>query len=128
MVGRVGDRQVVAVGQPVADQVIEHAAVLAAQQAVLRAALGQPAHVGADQPLQQRLRIRAAGLDLAHVGDVEHPRGLPDGQMLLADARVLDRHLPAGERHQPGPGRDVAGVQGQTDEGCRRRPRSPFAG
>ena len=56
-------------------------------------------------------RLRAARLDLAHVADVEDPDVAADGQVLLADALVLDRHLPAGERHQPRPGRDVTLVQ-----------------
>ena len=42
VVGGVGDREEVAVGQPVGEEVIEDAPVLAANEAVLGAALGQP--------------------------------------------------------------------------------------
>ena len=51
-------------------------------------------------------------LDLAHVGDVEHAAGLPNRAVLLANARVLDRHLPAGERNQPRAGGRVAVMKG----------------
>ena len=39
-------------------------------------------------------------LELAHVRDVEEPDALAHGAVLLEDARVLDRHLPAAEVDQ----------------------------
>jgi hypothetical protein len=94
-----------------------HAAVLAAQDAVLRAAVGDLRDVVGEDTLEEVERLRAARLDLAHVGDVEDARGPPDGQVLLADPRVLDGHLPAGERDELGPGREVASVQRGALEG-----------
>ena len=40
-----------------------------------------------------------------------------NGGVLGADPRVLHRHLPAGERHEPGPRRHVAVVQGRPLQG-----------
>ena len=42
---------------------------------------------------------------------------VPDGRVLGADARVLHRHLPAGERYEPGARPDVAVVQGRALQG-----------
>ena len=73
MVGGVGDGQEVAVGQPVGEEVVEDAAVLAAQHAVLSAALGDPADVVGEHPLEEiSTACGPARLDLAHVRDVEH--------------------------------------------------------
>ena len=89
-----------AVGQAVGEQVVEHAAVVAAHQAVLSAALGDPAHVVGQHPLQERERVWPPGLHLPHVGHVEHPNVAANADVLLADPGVLDRHLPAGERDE----------------------------
>jgi hypothetical protein len=78
VVGRVRDRQITVDIQAVGEQVVEHAAVLAAQHGIL-----SPAHLPAyhpvaaadrdqgdivgEQPLQQRERIGTRGFDLAHV-------------------------------------------------------------
>ena len=35
--------------------------------------------------LEELARLRPAGLDLAHVGDVEHPGAVANRQVLLAD-------------------------------------------
>ena len=112
VVGRVGHGQERALRQPVGEQVVEHATVLAAHDAVLRPALGDPAHVVGEHPLEELGRVRARGLDLAHVRDVEHADAGPHRDVLLADAGVLDRHLPAGERNQLRAGGRVAVVQG----------------
>ena len=111
VVGGVGDGQERAVGQAVAEQVVEHATVLAAHQAVLRPALGEPPDVVGHHALQELERLRAGGLDLAHVRDVEHAGARPDREVLVADAGVLDRHLPAGERDQLRAGGGVAVVE-----------------
>ena len=111
MVGSVGDGQKPAIGEPIGEQVVEDPAVLAAQHAVLRAAFGDPSHLVGQHPLQKREGLRPARLDLAHVRDVEHADTRPDSHVLLPDALVLDGHLPAGERHQPGSRRQVPFVQ-----------------
>ena len=61
--------------------------------------------------LEERLRVRPVRLDLAHVADVEHADLRPHRDMLGADARVLHRHLPPGERHEPRPGGSMTIVQ-----------------
>ena len=60
--------------EPVGEEVVEHAAVLAAEHRVLGAALGDLRHVVREQALEERLGVRAARLDLAHVRDVEDAR------------------------------------------------------
>ena len=61
--------------EPVGEQVVEHPAVLAAQDGVLGAALARAGDVVGEQALEQRLRAGTRRLDLAHVRDVEDPRG-----------------------------------------------------
>ncbi len=116
VVGGVGDGQELALGQAVGEEVVEHAAVVAAEDAVLGAAFGDPADVVGQQMLEELERGRSARLDLAHVRDVEHADALPDGEVLVADPGVLDRHLPARERHQLGPGGAMPVVQGGSSQ------------
>ena len=73
-----------------------------------------------EQSLQQRERARAAGFDLAHVRDVEDPARLTHSHVLLAHTLILDRHLPAGEVHELGPGSHVTVKQGGAPERLRR--------
>ena len=110
VVGGVGDGQepvAVAIGE----EVVEHAAVLAAQHRVLRAVDGDLGDVVGEHALQERLGVRPRRLHLAHVRDVEDADPLAHRDVLLADARVLDRHLPAGERDEARASRHVAVVQ-----------------
>ena len=100
MVGRVGDGQEAVGRQAVGEEIVEHAAVLAAHDGVLRAAHRELLDVVGDQVLQQLLGLRAAGLDLAHVRDVEHAAGVAHGDVLLADPAVLHGHLPPREGHE----------------------------
>ena len=58
VVGGVGDRQVAVVGEPVGEQVVEHPAVVAAENRVLGAADGDLGDVVGEQPLEQRPRRR----------------------------------------------------------------------
>ena len=131
VVGGIGDRQEVALGEPVGEQVVEHAAALVAEHAVLGTALGQPADVVGQQQLQQRRGTGPASLDLSHVRDVEHPGVAAHGHVLGLDARVLKRHLPAGEGHEPGPGGAMAFVQRGAAKGLGgdgRHPHQAIAG
>ena len=41
--------------------------------------------------------FRPANLDLAHVADIEQSDRRPHGVVLVDNARVLDRHVPAAE-------------------------------
>ena len=71
VVGRVRDRQVVVLTELVGEEVVQDAPVLLAQHAVLRAAVGDLGDVVGEDALQEVLGLRARGLDLAHVRDVE---------------------------------------------------------
>ena len=121
MVGGVGDRQVAVGVQAVGEQVVEHAAVLAAQHAVLRAAAveldGDLRDVVGQQPLQQLERLRAGDFDLAHVRDVEHAARLAHGAVLGADARRTARASPS-RRSRPSSRRPPRGA---SYSGVRRR-------
>ena len=96
----------------VAEEVVEDAAVLLGQDGILRPVLGDLRDVVGQDPLQERLGAGPGRLDLPHVADVEDPGPLPHGHVLLADARVLDGHLPAGERDELRTRRDMPVVQG----------------
>ena len=85
MVGGVGDRQELALGQAVGEEVVEHAAVLAAEHAVLGSALRDPADVVGEHPLKERERLRAACQDLTHVRDVEHADAVAHAHVLGGD-------------------------------------------
>ena len=84
---RVGDGQEAVGAEAVGEEVVQDAAVLLAEDAVLRAVLGDLGDVVGEDPLQERLGVRPVRLDLAHVGDVEDadaasarsgaPRGSP---------------------------------------------------
>ena len=56
-------------------------------------------------------RARPLDLDLAHVRDVEDAGRVATARCSSIDARVLDRHLPAGEGDESRAGRDVALVE-----------------
>ena len=121
VVGGVRDREVAIVAEAVGEEVVEDAAVLAAQHAVLRAARRRSS--------RRRWRGCAAGsrsacgplrLDLAHVRDVEDAGAGAHRDVLVPDARVLDRHLPAGERDELRARRDVAVVERGPAEGLGR--------
>ncbi len=119
VIGRIGHRQVVVGGKAVGEQVVQDPAALVAQQRILGAAHGEGVDVVGQQALEQVARAGAAGLDLAHVGDVEDAGGAPYGEVLGADAlRVLHRHLPSGEGHELRPGRLVTVEKGGASEGA----------
>ena len=66
--------------------------------------------VGRD-PLDGGERVLAGHFDLAHVADVEQAGPGAHGQVLLRQAGILDRHVPAGKRHHAGAECAVTGVQ-----------------
>src|SRR6185503_11627783 len=65
----------------------------------------------AGDPLHGGEGIVSRDFDLAHVADVEEARAGPHGKVLVGDAGVLHRHVPAAVRHHPGAKRDVACVE-----------------
>ena len=93
------------------DQVVDVGTARCEQTGILRLPHPQPAGVVARYPLDGREGVLAGDLELAHVADIEQPCPGPHGQMLVDDARVLDRHVPACKWHHPGVGRAVAGVE-----------------
>jgi hypothetical protein len=124
MVGRVGDREKAVQIQPVGEQVVEHTAVLAAEDAVLRAAYRHLRDVVGEQALQQHHGLGAARFDLAHVRDVEDPARAANRHVLLTEggrASIEDGHLPAGEVDHLRPRRHVTIEQRGTQQGRRHR-------
>ena len=61
--------------------------------------------------LDRRQRVLAGDLDLAHVADVEQPGPRAHGQVLVGDAGVFDRHVPAAELDHAGAKRSVPGME-----------------
>ena len=110
MVTGIGDDQVAVMTEPVDEQVVDHPGVLV-QQRVLGSSDLDLRHVIADQPLQKGERARPFHPDLAHVGDVEDPCVGAHGDVFFPDPVVLDRHLPAGERHHFRAGFDMGFVE-----------------
>ena len=49
--------------------------------------------------------------DLAHVADIEHAGARSDRQVLVGDAGVLDRHVPARKWHHPSAQGDMTGMK-----------------
>ena len=101
--------------------VVDDAAVLAAEHRVLRVAVGERPHVVGGEPLAGRGRVRPAHLDLAHVAHVEEPGSGADGAVLLEDAAVRHRHLPAAELDELGAERAVLLVERRPCERCSWR-------
>src|SRR5690606_23592819 len=67
----------------------------------------------AAEPLDERERILAGDLDLAHVADVEEAGACADRCVLRRHAGVLDGHLPAGKGDHARVGGAVNGVEWQ---------------
>ncbi len=115
-VRRVHDEQVAVVVEPVDDQVVDDPARVGRQQRVLRVAGRELVDVVRERRLQQVAGRRPFDLDLAHVRDVEDAGVRAHGPVLGDHALVLDRHLPARERHHPRPG-----ATWRSKSGVRRR-------
>src|SRR3546814_17239141 len=67
-------------------------AIVVEQHRIAEAALLEAYEVARHQRLQRRCGTATAHLELAHVADVEEPRGLTRPQVLGHDAFVLDGH------------------------------------
>ncbi|MEJ7718354.1 MAG: hypothetical protein WKF31_10475 [Thermoleophilaceae bacterium] len=109
-----------AILEPVGEEVVDDAAVLAAEHRVLGARGRDLRDVVGQRVLEEALGVGPARLDLTHVRDVEDPRASAHGQVLDADALVLHRHLPPREGHETGPGVAMAFVQGRAAQGVDR--------
>ena len=77
----------------------------------MRLANREPRGIVARDVLHRLEGVAAGDLDLAHVADVEEPRARSDGLMLVDDARVFDRHVPAAELDHAGAERTVTRVE-----------------
>ena len=99
------------------DQVVEDAAAFVGEDRVASLAELQPLDVAGHEALDGRRRLGSAERDLAHVRHVEEGRRGP-ALLVLGDdpARILDRHLPAGEGHHAGAQLTVKLEQGRTLE------------
>ena len=115
----IDDEQEVVGGEAIDQQVVDEGAALGRQGGILRLADRQLRRVVARDALDPGQGIASGHLNLAHVADVEQAGARPNGQMLVGDAAVFDRHLPATERDHAGAQRDVAGVQRRATEGRR---------
>ena len=84
-------------GKAVDDDVVDHAAPLVAERAVLGLSVAALREVVRDQPLCGPQRGTTVDADLAHVRDVKHAGVFAHRRMLLQHPGVLHRHLEAGE-------------------------------
>ena len=98
-------------GKAVDDDVVDHAALLVAEGAVLRLPVLALREVVGDQPLRGLQGARSFQRDLPHVRDVEHAGGVPHRRMLLEHPLVLDRHVEPRELHHPRGGGEVGVVE-----------------
>ncbi len=105
------------VAQAVGDQVVDDAALRrSAAACTAPGACARRSRSLDSTRCRNALRAVARDLELAHVRDVEDAGARAHGAVLLGDADVVDRHLPAGERHHAGAELDVAGVQRRAPE------------
>ncbi|CAM5645346.1 hypothetical protein SAURM35S_07265 [Streptomyces aurantiogriseus] len=118
-VGGVGDDQVLGglgLGEPVDDQVVQDAAVGAADHGVAGAADADGGDVADEREVQEGRRLRPGHGDLAHVGEVEQPGLRPHGVVLVALGAVAQGHVPAGEVGHRRAERTMQGVEGGMTE------------
>ena len=90
-----------AAAEPVDQQVVQIAAALVEQGAVVRATHLELCDVVRCQSLEERFGTLAGDTELPHVRHVEQAGRGTHRPMLVHHAGVLDGHLPAGERHHP---------------------------
>ena len=120
-VRRVDDEHEVLVRQPVGQHVVHERALRRRQRGILRLPDGQAAGVVRRDVLDRGQRVGARDLDLPHVADVEQPGARAHGHVLVDDAGVFDRHVPAAELDHPGAEGAMPGVERGFLEGRRAR-------
>ncbi len=96
---------------PVDQHVVDERTFRGRQRGIVRLPDLQATGVVARDPLHRGERVLAGNLDLAHVADIEQPGPGSDRHVLVGDAGVLDRHVPAGVRHHPRIRGAMPGVQ-----------------
>ena len=110
-VRRVADDEPVVLGAAIDDEIVEDPAALVARAGVHGLSVGELSRVVGDQIVDDVRGVLAVQPELAHVADVEHPRGGPYRPVLVDDPGVLDGQLPAGEGHQATAESDVLGME-----------------
>ena len=104
-VARVDDEEILFRLKAVEICVVDGAAVLIGDDAVLRLIEIQRLHVAGQDVLQKPDHVRPFDVDTAHVGHVENGAAAAAVEMFGDDAvRVLDGHIPAAEVDHRGPG------------------------
>ena len=89
-------------------QIVEHTAGLVQEHGIAHPPLGDAGDVCRCQCLDHGIGIVTRQPDLGHVRHVEQAGGIAGGQMFGLDpVGILDRHVPAGERHHARTMRDV---------------------
>ncbi len=97
LIRRVDAQEIMIVRDFVDQDVVDESAVFIQQRRVLGLPVLQLRSVVHGDVLHQIQRLRPAHFDLAHVADVEQADALAHGAMLVDDAGVFDRHVPAAE-------------------------------
>ena len=110
----VDDEEKALLAGPVGNEVVDDATVFIQEQGVLPLADGERGEVVGEESIEPVQSPGSLDLELAHVGNVEDPHRVSHGLMLGDDALVLDRHFPAGERHDAGAEGEMAVVEGGT--------------
>src|SRR4051795_13578871 len=101
-VGGVGHEVQVVVRAEVDDQVVDDTATgVVTAQRVLRPARPDAIKIIGQALVDESPGPRPAHVDIAQMTDVEDTNGVAYGEVLLDDAGVLDRHLPAAKLRQP---------------------------
>src|SRR2546430_758391 len=118
-VTRVDCDHVALVAHAVDREVVDDRAVRIAEDRILDLADLESRHVVGGQVLERREGAGALDLEFAHVAHVEEADGAAGRTVLLDDAGVLHRHLPAAERHHARAGRDVLVIERRALERVR---------
>ncbi len=113
VVGSVANDQETFARCAIDDEIVEHRASFVACTRIERLAVRDLREVIRDQIIDDLRGILPTHLELAHVRHIEHAACLSNRLMFVDDARVLYRHLEAGEWHHPGAGLHVSVVKGR---------------
>ena len=115
-VARVDDQSVDVVTVAVDEDVVENAAGVVAHQAVADLSDGEVVHSARYEMAEDSRRVGPCELQPPHVRNVEQPGGFADGVMLVHDAGVLHRHLPAAELNDAAVVRGVPVIEGRAEQ------------
>jgi len=111
-VAGVDDEEVAPLLETIEVGVVHRAAALVGNDAVLRLSDVEREHIARKHVLQIRDLLRARDVDTAHVAHVEDRAAAAAVEVLGDDAAgVLNRHLPAAEVDQRGPGVLMRGIE-----------------